>query len=258
MPKLVSTMVLVYCADEHIDSIKRTLRHEATIRNTWREIEALAPRAKCLVVVEERPGDKRAFLEEVRLLAHQVPTTGVIVVSGVDAATADALGEVPFRHKFVAIAHLETDLLRAVKAVLAETAHAHVMSLLLDFPATGVTRRAISTSFGSDQIPKSDSAHATAVGCKVKDLRKNCKADLGLTPLLLRRWSRLLWALELASGGVEREEIAAMLGVDSSTIFRDSEALVGMSFAGAGRAGIAVVASRLIGGVRKHQASRHA
>jgi hypothetical protein len=62
----------------------------------------------------------------------------------------------------------------------------------------------------------------------------------------LRRWGRLLYALELRGDGHEVRQVLLVLGLERDVLERDSQALTGMSLAEAFELGPALTAARFL------------
>jgi hypothetical protein len=235
----------VWCQPDLARSVTRALGANTVVRTEWTEFLLAARMARCLVVAAEQLTADVRVLDDFASLLRSQSLVPVIIIGALTDQDASALGRVQF-DRFISLDRVDVDLGRTAAELIAVGPRPRIAAALASAARLDVVREVGFLLFGSDAIPHDDAELARLACCKLNRLRYACRSDLGLTPASLRRWARLILALEIWERGIRHPEVEIVLGVDSSTLRRDAVRLLATGFTQAARQGSMRIGQRFV------------
>jgi hypothetical protein len=186
------------------------------------------------------------LLTRLRDTHAQLPSLQLAVVAHTGARNIDLLAKAGVAiDRFLDIEQIETHLRQVIDGFQHSSVHARVFASLAAACSSKGTKHILAQLLNAKQSSHTVQEIAGMSGCTTKQMRQRLQRDLGIMPKTLLRWSTTIRAIELSERGQDPIEVAAILGVDCTTIERSVRPLLNMSFREASRRGSREAANQL-------------
>jgi hypothetical protein len=218
-------MVTVFCDTRHSHLISRALPDNSRVHTRWDTFKADIATASCLAIVLESIAEHAGHVDTLAQQLSSRPHLPLVLSTRLNSPNVNLMGRLRF-DGFIPIENLERELLPAIETLLpVKPRHVAAQALLGSGRLTPTCARIVTQVLTAEAPVRDEMELAARLGVRLSAAQRQwrtCVYPHARVPLkAFICWGRRLRESELFAEGWSVLDVAVLLGVDTTTVYRD-------------------------------------